>query len=698
MKKVLFIAFFTWAAVAQAATIASNINENGQAGGLHLPTARHLDAGSAYAGVATGTPYRQLYAGIQPIDALRITIRQQQDRRTNFTYPGIDAQIQLTEEGEYIPAAALGYTHFIGQRRFGGEYLVFSKRYWDLDFNLGLGWGRYANGGSLRNPFAQASSRYQDAARDNGYGSTGFGALYRGRRMGLFGSVTYQTPWQPLKLIAEFDRDPYLQEKYEGNLSQRGPFNVGARYAVWDGLAITASVNGLSRAQINLSYALNFQSDANRQLEMTHLRELTPAPLPAPTPELVDLRITQQLAFRQGAEILSIERRHADDDATCIAGEECSRIYLRYRAGDTPPYATYLGRAAYSAAEYAEKDIESITLVPEHNGLVAGSYTIIRRDLSDTTHFAGSPEEIWQSAVMKPPSDDDAPALSELPVQRWHLFTAQRFDMGPYEFGSLLLSRERFLAGGRYEILNGIHIGASGAYESGNNLPYIIAADTHAVRSNINAYTGRLAKIETLYVNVQHEIAPNVHARITGGLLEEMFRGVSAEVLYQPHTARWGIGAEANWLQQRDPNHDFLKTSYHVNSGALSFYYEVLPRDLTVIARAESFLARDHGLSLEFRQEFMNGIRLSLLGTWSNQRDYGGPEDRGHADARMMLHIPLQYEVVDVPIQNNLDANLGSIARDMGQQVNLPMPRLWDATRPISYGPMIRSWQDVLKF
>ncbi len=706
MKKLVFLALLVCAtAAARADATAPGINQNGQVGGLNLPTARSLDAGSAYAGFSHGAPYNQIYAGIQPIDALRITIRQQQDRITDATYPGIDAQVQLWNEGDWIPASALGYTNFIGQTRFGGEYLVFAKRYWDLDFNAGVGWGRYAEHGVFHNPLAGISSTYKDRARDEGIGSNGFNALYRGSRMGLFGSVTYQTPWQPLKLIAEFDRDPDAIEKLEGNVRVNAPFNVGARYAIWDGLALTAEWDNLSRGAVTLSYALNLQKDAEDKKEVQRIKTLPPAPLPDAPARAADLHEIQILARRQGDDILDIERRHADDDETCMprnlpddTGETCDRIYLRYRAHDAPPYAHYLGHAAYDAAEYSERDIQSVTLVPEHNGLVAGTYTFVRRDVTGATHFNGSAEEVFQSAQITPAKFADAPALDETPVRAWHLFTAQRFDIDPYEFGNFLISRERWLAGGSYEIFNGFSIGGAASFESGENFPVIIPRPTHAVRSNIDAYADTPTKIENLYVNFTRTLAPQIQARVTGGLLEEMYRGIDAELFYQPYQARWAVSAEGAWLQQRDPMRDFGKTGLQTKTAALRFYYEVPPRDLTVIFSAEQYLAEDHGFSLELRQAFQQGIQLSFLGTWSNQRDLGGPEDRGHSDARLVLHIPLQYEIGDLPIENRLMVNTGSVARDMGQEVELPVPDLWDESRPVSYGPLLRSWDDLLAF
>lgn len=676
-----------------AAALASDINQNGQVGGLALPTARPVSAGTIYMGAGAGFPYRNIYVGIQPIDALRLVIRQQQDERTEFTYPGFDIQVQLTDEGEWIPASALGYTHAAGQRRFGGEYLVLSKRWWDFDFNLGLGWGRYANDGIFRNPLAEGFLDYKDFERDIGLGSVGPKAWYRGSRMGLFGGVTYQMPVEGLKLHLEYDRDPYFQEEVESILfgiqkvRQPTPFHIGASYDVWRGLNVKFAFYNFSRAQLNLSYAFNAQDDAEKQLAMTNLRELVPAPLPEnEDAEATELRQMEQLAWRQKVDMLKVEKRNED-----------TNLYLRYRAGDLPPYATYLGRAAYSAAEHADENIATITLVPEHEGLTAGTYTFIRRDLRLATSFEGSPEEIRQSATIAQAMPGDSPSLDEQPRRAWKFFTEEKFDSSGYEFGNLWITRSRFLWGATYEPLNGITIGGAGGMEAGDNIPVIPQTSSKIVRSNIDAYTQRVVDIDHLYVNAMRSIAPGLHARITAGLLEEMYRGVSGEILYQPQEARWAVGLEGNWLEQRHPLYDFDTTGYKTQTGALSFYYEVPPRDLTVIARVEQFLAKDHGVSLEFRHQFQQGIQMGFAGSYSHRRDFGGPDDRGHVDGRIYFRIPLQFAIDDVPIRNYTSFNVGSIARDSNQQVNVPV-RLWDATRPVSYGPILRSWDDLLNF
>ena len=49
----------------------------------------------------------------------------------------------------------------------------------------------------------------------------------------------------------------------------------------------------------------------------------------------------------------------------------------------------------------------------------------------------------------------------------------------------------------------------------------------------------------------------DIYAKLSGGLLEEMFGGVGGEVLYRPFNSTWGIGAELWRVRQRGYNQMF---------------------------------------------------------------------------------------------------------------------------------------------
>ena len=66
----------------------------------------------------------------------------------------------------------------------------------------------------------------------------------------------------------------------------------------------------------------------------------------------------------------------------------------------------------------------------------------------------------------------------------------------------------------------------------------------------------------------------DVYARTTLGYLEEMYGGVSTEVLWKPADSRLGLGAEVNYARQRDFDLGFGFQDYDVVTGHASAYYD----------------------------------------------------------------------------------------------------------------------------
>ena len=50
----------------------------------------------------------------------------------------------------------MGLQDVIGTGLYAGEYIVASKRFWDVDVSLGLGWGRLGTGADIGNPLGEA--------------------------------------------------------------------------------------------------------------------------------------------------------------------------------------------------------------------------------------------------------------------------------------------------------------------------------------------------------------------------------------------------------------------------------------------------------------------------------------------------------------------------------------------------------------
>jgi hypothetical protein len=150
-------------------------------------------------------------------------------------------KVRLWQEGDLMPAVAVGIDDVIGTGVYSAEYLVLSKRFGDIDTSLGMGWGRYAGEAAFRNPlslifpsFANRSGSYAQAGGGNAPGSGLFGSLFHGPEVGVFGGAVWHTPLDGLSLMIEYDSDNYALERSNGNFTPRSQVNYGATYDLSD--------------------------------------------------------------------------------------------------------------------------------------------------------------------------------------------------------------------------------------------------------------------------------------------------------------------------------------------------------------------------------------------------------------------------------------------------------------------------------
>ncbi|MDP5185528.1 MAG: YjbH domain-containing protein, partial [Alishewanella sp.] len=146
---------------------------------------------------------------------------------------GIDVKFRLLQESRYLPEVSLGFKDFGGTGLFESEFLALSKRYGNLDFHLGMGWGYLGTAGNITNPFCEVRDSFCN--RPGGFSGSGgkidYQRFFKGSAS-VFGGITYQTPWQPLVLKLEYEGNDYTED-FAGVLAQDSRWNIGAAYQ-WD--------------------------------------------------------------------------------------------------------------------------------------------------------------------------------------------------------------------------------------------------------------------------------------------------------------------------------------------------------------------------------------------------------------------------------------------------------------------------------
>ena len=200
---------------------------------------------------------------------------------------------------------------------------------------------------------------------------------------------------------------------------------------------------------------------------------------------------------------------------------------------------------------------------------------------------------------------------------------------------------------------------------SNSNLPH--------VRTDVAEYLrGDRFTLSRILLNKYNNPAERVYTRLSGGLYEDMFRGVGGQVLYLPTDKRWAADLAVDALQQRGFDGILSTRDYKTVTAIGSLHYR-LPHDITVTARAGRFLAKDEGVRLEFKRRFQSGIEVGAWYTHTNGNDITTPgsPSKPYQDRGVFLSIPLN-SMLPMDTQATAGFAISPWTRDVGQMVSSP--------------------------
>lgn len=121
-----------------------------------------------------------------------------------------------------------------------------------------------------------------------------------------------------------------------------------------------------------------------------------------------------------------------------------------------------------------------------------------------------------------------------------------------------------------------------------------------------------------------------------------MYGGVGGEILYRPFNERWAVGAELNWVKQRDFDQRFSFRDYSTTTGHASFYYQWGDEHkITSMISAGRYLAKDWGATISVARAFDNGVNMGAYATKTDvsSKDFG----EGSFDKGIFISIPFDF-------------------------------------------------------
>lgn len=676
----------------------------GELGLNTIPSARMSPEGTMRFTVARQSPYTHATTGLQISDKLYVGLRQTSESdsfssEAKHLYPGMDIKLGLFNERRFLPQISVGLQSAFGHKRMAAEYLTMSKRYHDFDFTFGFGWGRMGTRGGLPNPILLNALTGGNHARDiDGEKPNSPKDWFTGD-MGIFGGFEYDLPINGLSFKADFTSDGWdAERRADANFKAPAPWSVGFGYRPFNwswldtGIAYAGHDNFMARISLTPNVkGWPFEDSARH------------APIP------------MKFGRPDSAFDASDENADEDDDYDANLAQQkklgLSHIFVDKKMAvadlnlqDNQPTPQQIGEASRYLSNIAGGTPEQIAFHIRRYGLKGTDIALNRADLERAflTHH-GSSEEIWQTTQFV--HDNISPSLAKIIGD---IQTAQKYvgfkvdlinDVSLSEDDSGLLYRTGIVGslhkffGNHFFSLHSVRINLADNLQKLNQYRGVSLLP---VRSDVDVFTRNRVLLDRNFMTGFVTLGDDVHMASSIGYLEEMYAGVTGEVLYRPFGQNWTLGAEADLAFKRDPYSvlALLPNGDHILSGFLNAYYEIPDTGATFKASVGRYLAGDVGGGLALSNEFENGVTMKADITATNQSDpdiYGG---KTNIYTGIHLSLPLGSLPV-IPDGSRMITNAAPFGRDSGQRLDNPTS-LYEMTEPLSYRHITRQWQRLM--
>lgn len=591
-----------------------------------------------------------------------------------------EVKARLIEETDLRPQVSVGVRDLVGTGAWGSEYLVASKQLGALDLSVGMGWGRLAERDVVANPLAQIDDRFATRGNDSGLGGTLATRLFfRGERVGLFGSATYELPDSRGRLLLAYNSDSYARERSFGTIKDAEPLSLGYEWRSSSGISLSISRQQGNQWAFRLSAALDSAAEPARKapngfgaqgVELAEVAEEADNPSWWP-----------RMASDSEESGILLRAYHYDPAKRSI--------HFQYSNGAYAVEADAANRVLSLAKLYAPVDVEKIVLTGDTSELTTHSITYYRRhlDLPPIIQDAGSLD-------ISAPIDMPAPTAVrqyQYPNVLWSLnFEARGYLFDP-DFPFLYQVSGR--VGADVDFGKGWTAAGSWVQAISSQFDRIERESDSAlppVRSLLKNYLQEGQKgVDYLVLTKRGQLSSDVYYQAFGGILEEMYAGVGAEVLWRSVDKPVAFGINAMAVRQRDFDRMFGLRDYKTVTGHASVYWTA-PMDFDVAVHAGRYLARDWGATLEVQKRFANGWTVGAFATLTNVpfKDFG----EGSFDKGLLFRIPFDlYSPKNT--RGGYRMILRPINRDGGRMVDYVPGSLWEHLRP-SHGGWLRKNAD----
>lgn len=646
----------------------ASYNDFGVTGLLQTPTARMQQAGEVALTLNKVLPYSRYSFSLQPFEwfegSFRYTSIQNRPYGPeglgggqSYKDKGVDTKIRLLSESAWVPALSVGAIDIGGTGLFSSEYLVGSKRFADLDISLGVAWGYLGGRRNLNNPLGWLDNDFDKRPHTSSTGEFKYESFFRGPAA-LFGGISWQTPWDRLTLKVEYEGNNYKQEPLSNPQKQNSPINFGLTVKATDSMDFSAAFERGNTAMFGVTFHTNFST--------------RPAPAKhydPPAEELINPKdynsnrepdwagVAQRLRQNAGYSVDYIEKRPSE---IVIHGEQTRYFH--------PPKA--LGRAFRILDNSVDECFSYFTIVDNRYGMPVIETSMPRKAFRDTINHDKPISDLQRSTEHNRPSLQNTHSLYRPPQPAFDYGFGLGYKQnigGPdgfvlYQVTADIDSEYRFAPSAWLNSSLSINL-----FNNFDKFKYDAPSNLPRVRTHVREYWSTSdVMMSNFQINKTKLLGDDTYALVYGGYLESMFAGVGGELLYRPFGERWAVGADLNYVRQRDFDLGFGLRDYRVLSGHVTAYFKPETESILLAISAGRYLAGDWGATVDISREFDNGVRFGawITQTTASSQEYG----EGSFDKGVYISIPFD-ELMNSSTLRRAKLSWAPLTRDGGARL-----------------------------
>lgn len=571
----------------------------------------------------------------------------------NQTYKdkGFEFKLKLSEETKLYPAIAVGVRDPAGTGRFSAEYLVASKRFYNLDATIGIGWGGLGGGSNkISNPMTNISDRFRNRNKiTDGYGGEfNTDSFFSGKEAGFFGGIEYVLPnLKGARIKLEYDSTDYRVEGFPfGSASDplglypvKQPdsrINFGVMIPFSNRFQFSLGI--IKGNTLSLGFSMN--GPFGRKNPFFSKNDKASKVENAEIVKRINTRREDLFTYRTS--LLAMNKNNISLKNADIDGEKLTLVYSQ---SQFTSYMQANGRITDVLSDILPDRIKKLELINTNAGL--GLYSVtIQRDLFKKYQETKSINIIKKYTKIESVNLDDREFAykpnTSYPTHFWKLTPSLRSQIGGpdgFYFGDLRLAfHSELQLAKNISILTNV---STGIYDNFDELKLASDSVLPHVRTEIVNYLkqSRDLAINRIQINYFKSRNKNFYYKFSAGYLESMFAGAGGEFLYRPFNSNISIGAELWRVKQREYDIRFKTRDYSTTTGHINLYYRHAPSKVLVTLRGGRFLARDSGINFDFSRTFDNGLRI---GAFFSQTDISEAEfGEGSFDKGFYFFIPI---------------------------------------------------------